>query len=141
MQVSYDATTIVILNSVPATPAARAAASPVASVTDAEKRSRYEQRHNPSGSPSRFRSVLDAATVAAFGQFPKKSDASFSSDGITEPKTEFKRAENPSRDISGQDSEILYRAMRAYASQTNNTDTSDEAVTEEAYAPVPSFVA
>src|SRR5579871_5037442 len=121
MQVQTDPSTIAsLLKSAPVMPATPLPAPSVADVATTENRGQ-DQRRNPSGSPSRFRSVLDAATVAGLGQATTSStdatDSGVSSTGITQPATEVTRAGTPSRDINGQDSETLYRAVRAYASQ------------------------
>jgi hypothetical protein len=132
MQVNNDTTiTVSSLKSAPAIPAVPLPAGQVADIGNAENRTRQDRRSNPSGSPARFRSVLDAATVAGLGQASAK--AGLSSTGVTQPETEVTRAGKPSREINAQDSEALFRAVRAYALTAKKTaDRPDDVAQYEA---------
>lgn len=131
MQVTNDTTVVESITRGAPGSATPPPASPVSDAVSSDRRSRANTRQNPTGSAARFRSVLDSLTVAGLGKIANaSSDAPISTDGVTEPTTKFTRAGTPSRDVSGQDSEILFRATKAYAFQAKQSapreaDTGD----------------
>src|SRR4051794_2786272 len=92
MQVTNDTTVVESISRGAPVPVTPLPASRVGDAIAAERRARPDERRNPAGAPGRFRSVLDALTVAGLGQAFAKAAPSVQSDGITEPETEVTRA-------------------------------------------------
>jgi hypothetical protein len=141
MQVTSDTTVVEsIPRGAPVIPATPLPASPVADAVAADRRNRQDDRRNPSASPARFRSVLDAVTVAGLGrisgQVSGQSNAPISTDGVTEPATTVTRAGAPSRDVSAQESEKLFRAARAYTAQPKPSAPREADTADNDAAPV-----
>jgi len=119
MQVVVDRTTITPLQDAPVIPVAPlpAAAIPSSGNADSKPSSGGQNRQQQSGSNSgaRFRSVLDAATVAGLGlRFASASGRSSAAANAAATQRQQRTPSSDSQELNGADAAELYRAVRAY---------------------------
>jgi len=136
MQVDTDQTTVSTIRRGPIPLATSVQVGAIADITVTERRSRQQddRRNNQSDAPAQFRAMLDAATVAGFGQ-TQAFDISGAKRAAL-PRTEVFRARTPSKELNGADSEAMFRAARAYASSARASSAKTEDDDDVAAPPV-----